>query len=358
MSRKTLKLLYVVHKWIGLALVVLFILQAATGLMLAYKNELRDLAGGGAFHSNGACPGGSLDDVYREARTNAPEGYHVMRIIQPREAGKNYLVRLINNHDALYFMLIDSASLDVRRQGGVLSFPLEGALYFHDNLLLGSVGRVIVGVQGVLLVILVGTGLILWWPKPGLFVKSLTIRPNAPYPRLLYELHSVPAVIASVVLTVMAITGSTFALRGYLSAIIPGDSVVEHVQAGSGRAISIQRAMALSLEQVGAASLKDIRFNQADPHIIRLSLYPSGHANPRAVDQVWVDLHAGVVVSTLRARDQSGRDRVLDWALPLHTGEVLGGAGRFLFFMTGIIAMITSVTGILLWLKRRQLRSK
>ena len=84
-----------------------------------------------------------------------------------------------------------------------------GFLYnFHYKLALGQVGEVIVGVTGLLFLLIVITGTMLWtgWRK---LKSGFTVRTTAPLPLLSYDIHQVGGILSSTFLLILAATGAT-----------------------------------------------------------------------------------------------------------------------------------------------------
>ncbi len=73
--------------------------------------------------------------------------------------------------------------------------------------------------------------------------------------------------------------------------------------------------------------------------------------------QMWVDGHSGAVVRADRAGAGRAGDLVDNLVLPIHTGQVAGLAGRVLIFVAGLAIALLSVTGTLVWFKKRSARS-
>lgn len=352
-----LKKLYVVHKWAGLAVALLFLGQATTGMMLAFKDELRALDRSGAFRVAAEGQRADLDSIVGAVKRHAP-GWRLERLIAPVGETQVFLARLVSENGQRRFLTIDPYTLAPTAFGGYAAFPLEAALFFHYNLLLGPVGRVIVGLQGILLLAMTVTGLVLWWPRGGLFLKSLKIAWTAPYPRLIFDLHRVPAAFASVLLMVLAFTGAMISFRAELTALLPAPPALASGASVAGTAVSIEDARNRAAAAVGNAPLKDIRFSAQEPHVVRFVFHVDKTLNPRDAHQVWADLERGGVTKIYPAKARTAKDRFFDWMLPIHTLEFLGMTGRIVAFLLGPTLIAMTVTGLLLWLKRRRVRAR
>ena len=97
-----------------------------------------------------------------------------------------------------------------------LSFPatlraVEWLVDLHDNLLAGRTGRVINGVGGILVTVLLLTGAVIWWPGKGRWRQSLVIPRPRKTRRFVWHLHSAIGFWAFALLLVWASTAIYFA---------------------------------------------------------------------------------------------------------------------------------------------------
>jgi uncharacterized iron-regulated membrane protein len=89
---------------------------------------------------------------------------------------------------------------------------MEWLVDLHDNLLAGSAGRRINGIGALLIVMLIVTGLVIWWPGTGPRLwRNLTVgRPRASR-RFAWQLHHALGAWSFVTLLVWALTALYFA---------------------------------------------------------------------------------------------------------------------------------------------------
>ena len=88
---------------------------------------------------------------------------------------------------------------------------MEWLVDLHDNLLAGSVGRDVNGVFAILLMVMVLTGAVIWWPGPRRWYRSaIVVRPSRTR-RFFWHLHSAAGLWGFVLLFGWAITGIYFA---------------------------------------------------------------------------------------------------------------------------------------------------
>jgi len=100
-------------------------------------------------------------------------------------------------------------------------FPLaERLVDLHDNLLLGSSGRLVNGVGALSLTMLCLTGLILWWPGIQHWRRSMTVNVKATFPRLNWDLHNALGFWFFLLLSLWAISGVYFGFPDIFNSLV------------------------------------------------------------------------------------------------------------------------------------------
>jgi uncharacterized iron-regulated membrane protein len=89
---------------------------------------------------------------------------------------------------------------------------VEWLVDLHDNLLLDrETGRLWNGIGGALLLLLIVTGLVLWWPGRGRWLKSLVVWRPTPVRPFVWQLHSALGFWSLWILVIWAATAIYFA---------------------------------------------------------------------------------------------------------------------------------------------------
>jgi uncharacterized iron-regulated membrane protein len=73
---------------------------------------------------------------------------------------------------------------------------------------------------------------------------------------------------------------------------------------------------------------------------------------------IYVDAITGVVAGQVVPGAGTAGDAVMQLRYPLHTGRIAGMAGRMLIGITGLAVVLVSVTGVMLWWKKKRLRCR
>ena len=330
-----------IHRWCGLIACAFVLVQAITGCALVFRDPLGrafDPAGLVRHTASGAAP---LRNVMRSLRRANP-GYEVRRIIMPRTGNGAYFVHLANNAGAQRYASVDPGDGQILKQGTLWRFPLEVVLQIHETLLSGRLGTVAVIALGAVLLTMIATGLIYWWPRPGRWRKGLTIDAALPPRLVLRQAHRSLAVAASAVICLSAVTGIVLAI-----ALLGRQGALAFAEEAPGRApgaaIDVDQGLALAEARFPARGIRDLRLPEPD----HLNVYFwAPEKSPTAVHLVGVDLATGRIAGVTSARDDPGL-----WVIPLpiHTGELLGWAGRVVALVSGLCLALLAVSGFTMW---------
>ncbi len=74
--------------------------------------------------------------------------------------------------------------------------------------------------------------------------------------------------------------------------------------------------------------------------------------------QVYVDGRDRSIISTRIVGEGKPGDTFLEWQFPLHSGKAFGLVNRIIIFLTGLAVAASSVTGVLIWWRKRRARAR
>jgi len=241
--------------------------------------------------------------------------------------------------------------------------------YIHWSLLLNDVyGQPIVGYSSLIFVIMLITGIILWWPKKWTKTninKSFKIKWNASFKRVNYDLHNVPGFYAMLVTLILALTGMEFAFKWFQTTV--------YVVAS--RSVTLPEIKyEKSVVATPVANPIDKAFNHARTlfkNEDRISVSPA--ANPEGVifingikgketfyhaDALQYDQYTGKLLNRRNYEEQNAGEKLIGMNYDIHVGAILGLPGKILAFIASLIAASLPLTGFLIWLNRKKKRKK
>jgi uncharacterized iron-regulated membrane protein len=363
------------HLWLGLAsgLIVLFL--GITGCILAFETEienatqpyrftavqkqallpptqLKDIAnkalpGKGVPHSVSYEPGKSATAVYYHA---APDYYYIIyinpytgQVLKVKDMDWDFFRIVINGHFYLWL-------------------PPE-------------IGQPIVASATLIFVILLITGMILWWPKNKAAAKQrFSIKLNAKWRRVNYDMHNVLGFYMIWVIIFIALTGLVWGFQWFAKSVYwvssGGNKQVEFYESfsDSTKAMHGTNMAAVDLlwertrkELPGFTGSIDMHFPENQKSVIEVSVNPDTYTYWQA-DYRFYDQHTlkeiDVKHSYGRLQNAGVADKIARMNYDIHVGQVLGLPGKVMAFCGSLICASMPVTGFIIWWGRRKKQSR
>jgi uncharacterized iron-regulated membrane protein len=207
------------------------------------------------------------------------------------------------------------------------------------------------------------SGLYLWWPHGPRWRHAFVWKPRAGPKRLNYDVHKITGCYGVVLLTVVIVTGACLEVPGWVEPVVALVSPLEpmpepRAAAGAGsRQVTLDAAAAIARDRFPQARVRWIETPDGDRGVYRIRLYQRGEPSERFPRTfVWVDPHDGRVLAARDARQRRSGAAFLAWLHPLHSGQALGLAGRWLVLLSGLLPAALFATGVIRWRQKRQAR--
>ena len=334
-----MRLLRIVHRWIGLALAIPVVLVALSGGLLLFKGpyyrfrfpELANPITATEAHGYAS----AIERIEREF------GARIRVVKFPREGANAFHLYLSDGSEAFVHPV----------SGAVLSrwHPHESLPAFlfqlHAHLLAGTPGEVVNGFIALLLVFLGLTGLILWWPRRAAAFRLARAIPRSAAPADLLRSHAASGVLLVLPVIVFAATGAGLVFYEPASRLATAlmdrrapeapSAVVPISTAPQRPWTEILAAVRTALPEAGPR----MYYPGGDGNAVltfRKSLPGEWHPNGRSY--VLVDPYEARVVQTIDARTQGAGTRLMHALYPVHAAPV-GGAGLVLLAMISAIGL-------------------
>jgi uncharacterized iron-regulated membrane protein len=361
MSTKTLKTWAWVHKWSSLVCTAFMLLLCLTGLPLIFAHEINHLLGNEveppAMSENIGVA--SMDDVLANAKALYPSRVvqFVFREIDEENAWTVSLGKTATSEDDTKFVKLDA------RTAKVLQEPKfnEGFIYImfklHVDLFAGLPGMLFLGLMGVLLVVAIISGVVLYAP----FMRKLEFgeirRDRAPKLKRL-DTHNFLGVVTLIWALVVGVTGIINAWS---------DLVIKYWQFDQMSAMtapykglpppttfsSLQSAVDTAQAREPNMKLGFIAFPGTDfssPHHYGMFMRGDSPITSRLFKPVLID------AQTAKLTDS----REVPWYLaallisqPLHFGDYGGMTLKVIWLILDIFTIVVLWTGLMLWWKKR-----
>lgn len=336
-----------------------------TGAIYAFQNEIKDLVYKQRLYVN--VPDGAvrlpLSQLLPKVEKALGKDKKISRAELSQSPGRTYMFRAMKlNRKAFgfwnYYQYYDkiyqnpyTGEIVFKENAKKEFFTIVLAL--HMNLLLGSsIGHVVVKWSVVCFVVLLLSGMVLWWPKKWnrkQLKKSMTVKWSAKFKRLNYDLHNVFGFYSFLVLMVIALTGLMWSFEltstekkakvlsdtTQLADVMPVDQILTQAQQAS-------PATAYFLYNFPSTNSGTVNVSayQNDVQLYKRTQYRFDRYNGKLLQkgEAFSELSAGA--------------KLISMNYDLHTGSALGLLGKIMVFFAGLIAAALPVTGFLIWWRR------
>jgi uncharacterized iron-regulated membrane protein len=345
-----------IHLWLGLATGLVVIIISISGALYIFEEEIRDYTQKD-FRYVGLQqkPFVGLDQVILGFEKLSPKD--PLRLIRIEDALPNATVEITSKKGKVYYFNPYNATLVKKGSEDWL----EIVEHLHTSLLLGKTGEFIMNWSVVIFVLMLITGLVLWFPgQMRLLKQSLTIKRKASFKRLNYDLHNVLGFYASVVLLVTALSGLYFAFKGVKNAA----SFFTGSKLGQGKAIVATKPLQIdSLPERYNKIYTEAKTKYPGAISTSFSLRGKGELRLRMIypyrwarnqNTFFYEEATGAMIRAKLYKDFNGADLIEATNYDLHTGRLLGLPNKILSFLAALIAASLPVTGFIIWLKKRK----
>jgi len=181
------RMLFQVHMWLGIGFGLYILMISISGSAIVLRPQFSQWF----VHSQASSSEGeALSGVELENTISATyAAYSVIRVVPASRPGRAVYVELGNNSvtQARYFDQYTGKDLGSSYPWQVAS--IEWLTKLHDELLLGRDGRKLNGIGGILLLLMVVSGLTIWWQGSKRWLQGLVLRRISPR-GFLWQLHS------------------------------------------------------------------------------------------------------------------------------------------------------------------------
>ncbi len=364
MKSRTIKQWAWVHKWSSLVCTVFMLLLCLTGLPLIFHHEIGHLLGTEveAPPMPADTPRASLDRVLEVARAQHPD-----RIVQYASKAED--------SDDLWFVTLTptpdptddfrSVAVDART-GEVLAQPRfdQGFMYvmfkLHVDLFAGLAGKLFLGLMGLLLLVAIVSGVVLYAP----FMRKLefgTVRRQQKTRTKWLDLHNLLGIVTLTWLFVVGATGMINTWADLLIKYWQHDQLSALLQPYQGQPVvpaaqraSVQQSLEMAQREAPGTKLSFIAFPGtafSSPHHHTFFLRGNEPLTSRLLQPVLVDAKTAQVTAAPQ----------LPWYLtallvsqPLHFGDYGGMPMQILWALLDIASIIVLGSGLYLWLRKGQ----
>jgi uncharacterized iron-regulated membrane protein len=349
------RLFFRVHLWIALSSGLFFVILAVTGSLLGFQERVDHALHVQLYEVMPAPQCLPLSEVISSVQRAFPSDdiVAVTMPMSPRDAWEVALPSGI-------------ASVDPHT-GRVLGLRQRGTAFvgvirqIHVSLACGRVGRTAVRWIDFAALILLLSGIQLWWPVRRIGIRRKSF-PGGQVPaarRFWFDVHNSAGGLSFVLLVVLVATGAVLNCEGSVARLVarfsrtdarPAAVVVQ--PAGDTPYLSPDRALAIAKAASPRGAPTRIQM-PAYGGSYKIDVTIARRFGPDATDVLTLDPYTGSILADDSSRDASLAERVLTTTAALHTGAFFGDAGRAAMALASLLVALQAWSGAMMLWKRR-----
>jgi uncharacterized iron-regulated membrane protein len=385
------------HRWTSFLLGLLLMVIVLSGVALLFAPEIEEVTRPALYETAAGpakiAPGEALARVHRELpdfeiaeasiwrNRDAWEVHGGSETVRVDDTDGRILGTTDREHGVMGFLAnLHECALGCEEMSGFVPFLGKPAQIDGADLSLGNEGTwggLILLVSGIVLLALVVSGLVLWWPGLRRWARGFKVRRGAGSYKLNYDLHKVVGFVALPFLAMWAITGINFELPKQTEAawyaVTPGDPQQESAYEFESKPVKgrgeITMGEAIASATAAAPSGSTLEAVNNPNRGEKNSYYelwfshgydPWTHGYYPGQYGVFVDRYSGRAVPYWPnpENDTVTSNFWQNWTGTLHMGNVVGWIPRLGWLAFGLAPLLLAFTGIATWLLRRRLRKR
>ena len=413
------------HLWVSVPFGIVITITCFTGALLVFETEITDLCYRPMMKVEPVGKPIPVDRLVAKVESSLEDGAEVTGVVVSSTPAFAYKVNISKPaRSALY---VDQYTGEVKGRYGRLPFfdvtrrlhrwlmdtrPKDGGVYW---------GKTIVGVSTLAFVVILLSGLVVWWPlNRKMFNNRVRVVLNKGRNRFLHDIHVAGGFYVLLLLLAMTLTGLTWSFEWYKEgfysvlgvemaqdtdketalkdgrekkhvvdvAPIAVDSItVENYGEATLLADAVSSATAKA-DAVTSATLHSDAMSGATPHAGNLepqyawqaaldavvaknldyetmtiseglvTVAQKGFGNKRAYDKFVFNEESGEIVSEELYADSPYSSKVAGWVRTVHVGSWGGVVSKVLYFLAALLASALAPTGYYFWIRRLYLKRR
>ena len=389
-----------IHLWLSVPFGLIITLVCFSGAILVFENEVNEWFRRDLYYvetvKESPLP---MDKLLEKVATTFPDSVSVTGVSISSDPGRAYQVSLSKPRRASLY--VDQYTGEVKgksERSGFFMFMFRMHRWLLDSMNPGNEGifwgKMIVGVSTLLLVFVLISGIVIWWPRTRKALKnSLKITATKGWRRFWYDLHVAGGMYALIFLLAMALTGLTWSFPWYRTAFYKVFGVEVQQRAAQGheqKSDAQKRDTKLAAHREKKREGNEVRkgersrrpennhsdmYSVTSPFVYWQEIYDklrrqnpeykqisisSGTAsvsfnrfgNQRASDRYSFNTDNGEFTETSLYQHQDKSGKIRGWIYSVHVGNWGGMFTRILTFIAALLGAALPLTGYYLWIKR------
>ena len=361
------------HLWLGLSSGLVVFIIATTGCIYAFQEEIQDYTQSYRFIKNENKPFLLPSQIENIAEQALP-GKHAHSVTYEKN-GRAAQVSFYNKDPEYYYRVFinpyDGKVLKIKNmEEDFFRFILMGHFYLW---LPPKIGQPVAATATLVFVLLLISGIIMWWPKNKNGRKQrFSIRWNSKWRRRNYDLHNVLGFYISSIALLLALTGLVWGFKWFAKTLYwtasGGKEMVSYYQVNSDTLYkaSIPHSPAdhvwriMKNDHPEAASI-EVHYPENSLEAIAANANPEEGTYWKR-DYRYFDQHSlkEIPVKHMfgRLNQASGADKLLRMNYDIHVGAIAGLPGKIIAFLASLLTASLPITGFCIWWGRKKKSGK
>jgi len=363
-----------IHLWLSFSIGVVFLIASITGALLVYKWEISLWMNQNLYPEQIEQPVdyqeilSSLDDDYPDQQLHMlwwpyPSSPVYRAAVAPPDAEEWY-------YDGNQIWFDPNTGKEIGVDPETTTF-LDTVNTIHVNLLAGEIGRYIVAISTAGTLIILITGVYLWWPGIRRFFSALWVHTDQGTFRFNYDLHNLMGMVSLPFILVMCLTGvfitwptiGSYFYHGLFFSFPSGDvsswnqvhgQYESEPPEGAENPEPAESDTFLSNARAAVSAEADIfylTFPDEPDELVQVRLQKGTFPWPFGTTyRVYMDQYSGEVLYTINPEELNWPQALIkDYNFELHVGTAGGEPLRILYLISCLLAPALMVTGTIIW---------
>lgn len=363
-----------IHLWLAVPFGLIITIICFTGALLVFEDQVTQLTNRHLYYVES--PGSQplpVGTLVEKVESQLTKGATITGVTIYPQPDRSYQVNLSAPKGAAVY--IDPYTGEVLGQSQRTPFfrtvfmlhrwlldsqPADGGIFW---------GKRITGISTLLFVIILLSGIVIWWPRSRKGLKNgIQIALRKGKTCFWHDLHAAGGIYVLLLVLVMALTGLTWSFDWYKNAFYTlfgvettapakGPAPKEKSPQGPQPGTTTEATAPVTpfacwqqvYDQVAAENPNRLKIEITDG---TASVSNNRYGNIRGTDRYTFDPQSGQITGASLYKDTGNSGKIRGWIYSVHTGAWGGNLTRIIWFLAALLGATLPLTGYYLWIKR------
>lgn len=357
------------HLWLGIGSGLIVLIVALSGSLLVFEDELEHIFQPSLYYVQVPQQAEKIStDILAEKVQQAYPDFKANYIIVEPEANRTVLFsqrkgKAGKGNGKVMLIAVNPYTGQIIKAVDEKGRFFAVVLRLHRYLCMGDTGKIITGISCSIFTILIITGLVLWWPKRNNRKQRFSVKWNASFKRLNWDLHAIFGFYINIFVLMISLTGLVWSYKWVNNLVfytLDGNIKSTKMKAPESQPVKgthiayLDKMLSTTNEKLTHPGTIMIRFAENDSLAVAVSKVNTTASISNVVDFMYFQKGTGELVQErLYAKESKGmKARRLFY--PIHTGSIYGWPTKILALICAWVAASLPITGLMIWLGRKK----